>query len=171
MLYFRPFTTENLTMKAKTFTIQTITILLLLISISTRVAALSNEEKNVKAVIQLYEKALNNSDVRSVVALYAKNGVFMPSKKPTAVGLSEIETAYEHVFKALDLNIEFTYENIEEDGELAYVQTTSLGDLRIIEKDLTLKNATHRELFVLVKESGTWKISQYMFNRPKAAKK
>jgi len=170
MLYFSTFTNENTAMNINEITIRSITIFLLLIGTSTSVVALSNEENNVKLVIQQYEKALNSSDVNSIVALYAKNGVFMPSKKPTAVGLAKIKTAYQHVFKALDINVVFKYENIEEDGELAYVRTTSSGDIKIIDKKLTLKNSNHRELFVLVKEKGNWKISQYMFNRPKADK-
>jgi len=147
----------------------TITLMFVILFIfSTSALAKSADHMKIKNVIQTYEKALNGSDVKAVLSVYADDGVFMPSQKPTAVGRDQIKVAYQHVFKALDLNVTFHYDKIEQDGKIAYVRTTSMGDIKLLEKEITVKNDVHRELFVLKNQSGKWKIAQYMFNKPQS---
>ncbi|HHJ36270.1 MAG TPA: nuclear transport factor 2 family protein [Gammaproteobacteria bacterium] len=110
-----------------------------------------------------YQRALNDSATGDIVPLYSDDGIFMPSNKPTAVGGEQVKTAYQHVFKALDLNVEFHIDEIERHGEIAFVRTTSDGEIKLLEKDITIKNNS-RELFILKRIDGVWKIYRYMFN-------
>ena len=49
--------------------------------------AVSTEERQaIEATLLQYEKALNESDVKGVLELYAPDGVFMPSGAPSAIG-------------------------------------------------------------------------------------
>lgn len=118
---------------------------------------------DIKSVIRAYEKALNASDVKNVITNYTEDGVFMPSGKPTAVGKNNVRTAYQHVFKALDLNVKFHFDEIVRRGDLAFVRTTSDGKIKLLAKNITIQNKS-RELFVMKRTSGVWKIYRYMFN-------
>ncbi len=118
---------------------------------------------DIRSVIKLYEKALNGSDVNEVIKLYAQEGVFMPSGKPTSVGHSQVTKAYQHVFKALDLDVTFHFDEIVRNGDLAFVRTTSDGKIKLLEKNSTISNQS-RELFVMKRINENWKIYRYMFN-------
>jgi len=118
---------------------------------------------DIKAVIKAYEKALNASDVDDVIKNYSDDGVFMPSGKPTAVGRKNVVTAYQRVFKVLDLDVAFHIDEIIRRGDLAFVRTTSDGRIKILDKKITITNSS-RELFVMKRIDGNWKIYRYMFN-------
>ncbi len=120
-------------------------------------------ESDIKTVIKSYEKALNGSDVKEVIKLYAKDGVFMPSTKPTSTGHTQVASAYQHVFKALDLNVTFHFDEIVRKGDLAFVRTSSDGKIKLLQKNKTIENHS-RELFIMKRINGNWKIYRYMFN-------
>lgn len=118
---------------------------------------------DIKSVIKAYEKALNGSNVGDVIKNYSQDGVFMPSGKPTSVGRDNVIQAYKNVFNALDLNVEFHIDEIVRRGDLAFVRTTSDGKIKFLDKNVTIKNNS-RELFVMKRIDGDWKIYRYMFN-------
>ncbi|VAW93862.1 hypothetical protein MNBD_GAMMA23-764 [hydrothermal vent metagenome] len=120
-------------------------------------------ESDIKAVIKSYEKALNGSDIKEVVKLYAQDGVFMPSTKPTSTGHTQVASAYQYVFKALDLNVTFHFDEIVRKGDLAFVRTSSDGKIKLLQKNKTIENHS-RELFIMKRIKGNWKIYRYMFN-------
>jgi len=118
---------------------------------------------DIKALLKTYEQALNDGDVDKILSLYAKDGVFMPSEKPTTVGQAQVKVAYQHVFNDLDLDIGFNIDEIERHGDIAIVRTVSDGQIKLLKKNITVKNHT-RELFVLKRINKDWKIYRYMFN-------
>lgn len=116
-------------------------------------------------VLSTYETALNAQDTDTIVSLYADDGVFMPQHSQPQVGRESIRAAYEGVFVAITLDIEF---EIDEIGLLsdnwAFARTRSEGTVRI--------NATgdsgpeaNQELFLLQRADGkTWQIARYIFS-------
>ena len=92
----------------------------------------------------------------------------MLTEAPTAVGLEQLKAAYRHVFDAIKLNVSFKIEEIIPSGEYAYVITSSNGEVTILDKGVTLPEK-NRELFVLKKVAGDWKIARYMFNKSSRA--
>ncbi len=120
--------------------------------------------REIQAVLDRYEKALNASDVDAVIELYAVDGVFMPSSAPTAVGIESVRAAYEHVFTTIKLNIAFTVKEIIAGGSIAFARTGSRGSVTVL-ADGTTAPEENRELFVFQKEDGVWKIARYMFNK------
>ena len=121
------------------------------------------DRQQIKYLLNNYELALNASDTSKVLPLYTDDGVFMPSQKPSAVGASEVKTAYQHVFQALDLNVKFHIDEIEQYGDVAFVRTTSDGKIKLLDKNITITNNS-RELFILKRSNNKWKIYRYMFN-------
>jgi len=124
------------------------------------------EKQEIETLLFAYRDALNASDVSAVLSLYAEDGVFMPSGAPSSIGKEQIKGAYEFVFSNIELSIEFYIDEIVINGEYAYARTTSKGSTLILATGETVPEE-NRELFVLQKEKGSWKIDRYMFNKMK----
>jgi len=125
-----------------------------------------SEKAAIEKLLFSYRDALNASDVNKVLALYTNDGIFMPSSAPTAIGKEQLKNSYEYVFKNIKLNIEFFVDEIQVNGNEAFVRTISKGTTLIHANGETVSEE-NRELFVLEKENGEWKISRYMFNKMK----
>jgi len=124
----------------------------------------SNEKNEIKKLLFTYRDALNASDVNKVLPLYTEDGIFMPSGAPTSIGTEQVKGAYEFVFSNIELSIEFYVDEISINGDYAFARTTSKGSTLIHATGATVPEE-NRELFVLQKENGQWKIDRYMFNK------
>ncbi len=124
------------------------------------------EIKVIEKLLYSYRDALNASDVNKVLPLYTSDGVFMPSNAPSAIGLDQVKASYEFVFKTIQLKIEFYIDEIVVIGDFAFARTTSKGTTFIHANGQSVPEE-NRELFVLQKVNGIWKISRYMFNKMK----
>lgn len=120
--------------------------------------------KAIEATLKSYEIALNDSNTDAVVALYAQDGVFMPSEAPSAQGAEQVRAAYNHVFSNIKLDIAFSIDEIVPQGDFAFARTLSKGNVTVLAQGVTLPEE-NRELFVLKKTDGDWKIARYMFNK------
>ncbi len=126
----------------------------------------STEKLAIEKLLFSYRDALNSSDVNKVLPLYTNDGVFMPSNAPSAIGQEQVKVSYEFVFSQIRLNIEFYVDEIVVNGDYAFARTTSKGKTLIRANGETVPEE-NRELFVLQKTNGQWKISRYMFNKMK----
>lgn len=124
------------------------------------------EKTAIEKLLFSYRDALNVSDVNKVLQLYTADGVFMPSNAPSAIGQEQVKASYEFVFKTIQLKIEFSIDEIVINGDYAFARTTSKGTTLIHANGQTVPEE-NRELFVLQKVNGQWKISRYMFNKMK----
>lgn len=120
----------------------------------------------IEKALDIYFDALNKSNVGQAVGQYTEDGVFMPAGLPTATGTLELTTAYQNVFKAIQLNVTFKIEEIvSPDDSVAFVSTQSNGT-QLIHANGQKTKELNREFFVMRNESGIWKIARYMFNQP-----
>jgi uncharacterized protein (TIGR02246 family) len=126
----------------------------------------TTEKTAIEKLLFSYRDALNTSDVNKVLPLYTSDGVFMPSNAPSAIGQEQVKAAYEFVFSQIQLNIEFYIDEIVVNGDYAFARTTSKGTTLIHANKQTVAEE-NRELFVLQKTNGQWKIARYMFNKMK----
>ena len=126
----------------------------------------TSEKQEIKNLLFTYRDALNASDVSKVLPLYTVDGIFMPSGAPTSIGTEQVKGAYEFVFSNIELSIEFYIDEIIVNGNYAFARTTSKGTTLIHATGETVPEE-NRELFVLQKENGSWKINRYMFNKMK----
>ena len=127
---------------------------------------MDNEKAAIEKLLFTYRDALNASSTDKVLPLYTANGVFMPSNAPTSVGQDQVKGAYDFVFNSIQLKIEFFIDEIEVHGDIAFARTSSKGSTLIHATGETVPEE-NRELFVLQKENGQWKIARYMFNKTK----
>ena len=126
----------------------------------------TTEKTAIEKLLFSYRDALNASDVNKVLPLYTNDGVFMPSNAPSAIGQEQVKASYEFVFSQIQLNIEFYIDEIVVNGDYAFARTISKGTTLIHANGQTVAEE-NRELFVLQKTNGQWKIARYMFNKMK----
>ena len=88
----------------------------------------------------------------------------MPSEAPTSIGKEQVAQAYDFVFSQIRLPIEFFIDEIEIAGDMAFARTISRGKTDILAQNITVPQE-NRELFILQKEQGNWKIARYIFNK------
>ncbi len=145
--------------------IQTIGAAALILGSMSGAHAADLDNEKIHTLLENYEQALNAGDVSGVVKLYTEDGVFMAQHNPSAVGIDAVKTAYEAVFKAINLNVKFDIVEIKVVADdWAFARTNSAGTTTI--------NATgdqvaegNQELFVLKKtDNGNWKIARYCFS-------
>jgi uncharacterized protein (TIGR02246 family) len=121
-------------------------------------------EKAVAEVLAKYQDALNQSDTDGVMKLYAPDGVFMPQNSPSSVGAGEVRRAYDAVFKAIKLTVQF---NVAEVVEMApnwvFARTNSAGTVKVHATGAGGPEA-NQELFLFQKIGGAWKIARYCFS-------
>lgn len=126
----------------------------------------ANEKSAIEKVLLAYGDALNTADVNKVMQVYAQDGVFMPATLPTATGTAQLKESYTGIFKAIQLKVSFSIEEITVSGNVAFAQTSSKGTTLIHANGQTVPEE-NREFFFMKKENGSWKISRYMFNKAK----
>ncbi|MDU8887289.1 nuclear transport factor 2 family protein [Yeosuana sp. MJ-SS3] len=123
-------------------------------------------KQEIENLLMAYMETLNTSNAEKATSLYTKDGAFMPSGAPTAIGTENIKRAYDFVFSQIQLNLEFYIEEITIENTMAYAVTSSKGSTLIHANGETIPEE-NRELFVFEKENDTWKIARYMFNKTK----
>lgn len=124
------------------------------------------EKERIENLLGNYKKSLNNSDAKLAQSLYAKDGVFMPSGAPSAIGADNILKSYEFIFSQIKLNIEFYIDEILVEDDFAFATSSSKGTTLIQATGQTVPEE-NRELFVFEKMDGEWKIARYMFTKTK----
>ncbi len=124
------------------------------------------DKEQLHNLLMKYQEALNTSDADKAVILYTKDGIFMPSGAPSAIGTENIKGAYEFVFSNIQLNIVFHIEEIVIENNVAFAITTSKGSTMIHATGATVPEE-NRELFVFEKENCEWNIARYIFNKTK----
>src|SRR5215472_6279184 len=122
------------------------------------------DEKAIAAVLAKYQDALNQSNTDAVMKLYAADGVFMPQNSLSSVGAQAVRKAYDAVFDAIKLSVQFDIAEIRQLApDWAFARTNSAGRVKV---NATGESAAegNQELFVFQKIGGDWKIARYCFS-------
>jgi uncharacterized protein (TIGR02246 family) len=123
------------------------------------------DETAIRNVMSSYESALNASSTQAAMPLYAEDGVFMAPNNQSAVGKASVRQAYDAVFKAITLGVNFAIaELVVMSPQWAFVRTNSTGTQKINATGVTSAEA-NQELFILKKgDDGQWRIARYSFS-------
>jgi uncharacterized protein (TIGR02246 family) len=124
------------------------------------------DKQQIERLLTEYKNSLNTSDAALSQSLYAKDGVFMPTGAPSAIGSENILKSYEFIFSQIQLKIEFYIDEIVINEDFAFATTSSKGTSLIHANGQTVPEE-NRELFIFEKIDGAWKIARYMFNKTK----
>jgi uncharacterized protein (TIGR02246 family) len=126
----------------------------------------ATDKQAIEKLINEYGDAIKAASVEKVLAVFSKDGVLMAPGASTATGQDQLKGTYEYVFSAIKLDLKFTILEITIDKDYAIVRSESAGTTTVLASNQAGPDA-YRELFVVKKENGTWKIARYMYNKTK----
>jgi ketosteroid isomerase-like protein len=129
---------------------------------STNLEATEETKAQVRATIETYAALRKAGDVEGLVDLFTVRGSVMAPGHPTSTGSEELRAAYEPFRTALGLECRYEFDEILSDGQMASARTRSTGTVLRRATGET-SGASWRELFVLHRVDGRWKIAQYTF--------
>lgn len=118
--------------------------------------------------VRAYGERLNATDIPGIVALFTEDGVLMQPDAPTAVGREQLKAAYEYGLGQMHVNPMFSFDQFLVESDLAVVRTRTQVSVTLVATGEP-QSLTGRELFVLRREDGEWKIAHYMFQHTPAA--
>lgn len=118
------------------------------------------------APIEAYGAAANAADLDGVMAVFTEDAVFMGPNAPAAEGQDAVRAAYAGLFEALDLDINFIFDEARQVSEdWAFVRTRSDGTVRLLQADNAEVPNANQEIFLLQRgDDGAWRIARYIFN-------
>lgn len=117
----------------------------------------------IEKLLSLYAETLKDSDVLKIVGLYINDGIIMPNGVPLSKGTQELKATYENLFRAFQLDVSYVTDEIIITSDYAFARTHSKGNALMHANAQTIP-IDNKELFVLHKQNGQWKISHYIFN-------
>jgi uncharacterized protein (TIGR02246 family) len=125
---------------------------------------MNTDEQAVAQALRIYERVLNAADTEGVMKLYASDGVFMAQNSPSCVGADAVRHAYDAVFAAIRLNVEFRIAEVRQlapDWVLACTNSTGRVTVHATGESGSEAN---QELFVFQRIGADWKIARYCFS-------
>jgi ketosteroid isomerase-like protein len=126
-------------------------------------AAARSEQQIVYGVVHKYEQLLNSGDTNAIANLFADEGVAEWNDKPTFATRQEKIDGYRSLFKIAKFSTVFAYDTVDVYGNIAIVRTHHHVGAAVIENGKEVLDY-NREVFVLRKQEGSWKIILYTFN-------
>jgi uncharacterized protein (TIGR02246 family) len=126
----------------------------------------ATDKQAIEKLINEYGDAIKSASVEKVLAVFTKDGVLMAPGAPTATGQDQLKGTYEFVFGAIKLDLKFTILEVTIDKDYAIVRSESAGTTTVLSNNQSSPDA-YRELFVVKREAGTWKIARYMYDKTK----
>jgi ketosteroid isomerase-like protein len=129
-------------------------------------AKLKSNQEAANKIIALYVEGLNTANTNLILTLFAEDGVALWNKFPSYLTQSQRRKGYDDLFKQAKFNAVFIIDKTEIYGNIATIRTHhKIGQtIKWNGKD-TLD--LDREIFVLRRDDGHYKIILYMFNNDK----
>jgi ketosteroid isomerase-like protein len=122
-------------------------------------------QKQVKAVVARYQDGLNSSDFSKIRPVFAAHAVAEWNEKATVIGVEEMAKPYDELFKKIKFNTDFQFDAVDLYGDVAIVRTHHpVGSTEFFLADGSKKLDFNREIFILRRVNGDWKIILYTFN-------
>ena len=132
-------------------------------SIGESILSRSPMSQEINKLIDVYQQALNNADTELIRSVYADDAVFMAECYRSSEGIEDIASFFAEIFDELEFMIEFDIDNIELDHDLGFIQSRSRG--KIVSKgDEADRVEDGREIFMIKRYEGQWKIYRYISN-------
>jgi ketosteroid isomerase-like protein len=125
--------------------------------------AVKTEQQAVFDVVNRYQNALNSKDTDTIIGLFADDSVAEWNNKRTYATREQKIAGYNALFKIANFTTHFAYDAINVYGDTAVVRTHHHVGAAVIENGKKVIDL-NREVFVLRKTDGGWKIVLYTFN-------
>jgi ketosteroid isomerase-like protein len=124
---------------------------------------IGDQQRAAYAVVHQYEQYLNAGNTQGILNLFAPESVAEWNDKPTFVTRAQKQAGYDALFKIAKFSTVFGYATIDIDGDIAIVRTFHHKGATVLENGKPVPDY-NREVFILRKLNGAYKIVFYMFN-------
>jgi ketosteroid isomerase-like protein len=114
-------------------------------------------------VVHQYEQYLNAGNTEGIVDLFTPQSVAEWNDKPTFATREEKAAGYDALFKIAKFSTVFGYASIDVSGDMAVVRTFHHKGAAVLENGKQVTDF-NREVFILRKINGVYKMVFYMFN-------
>ena len=114
-------------------------------------------------IVEQYEQYLNTGNTPGILGLFAPQSVAEWNGKPTFATRAQKQAGYDALFKIAKFSTIFGYASIDIDGGMAVVRTFHHKGAAVMENGKPVPDF-NREVFILRKLNGAYKIVFYMFN-------
>ncbi len=121
------------------------------------------QQHQVYDVVHRYETLLNAGDTAGIMAMFAPDSVAEWNNRPTFATPQERKAAYDALFKEAKFSTVFGYASVEAYGDTGVVRTFHHKGATVVEGGKEVVDL-NREVFVLRRIGGEWKIVLYIFN-------
>lgn len=121
------------------------------------------EQRAAYAAVHRYEKYLNAGNTSGILDLFAPLSVAEWNDKPTFATREQKQAGYDALFKIAKFSTVFGYASIDIAGDTAIVRTFHHVGAVVLENGKAVTDY-NREVFILHKRNGVYKIVFYMFN-------
>ena len=121
------------------------------------------DQREAYDVVHRYETLLNSGDTAAILQLYAPESVAEWNDRPTAATNAERKAIYDELFKAAKFSTVFGYASVTGYGDAAVVRTFHHKGATVMEGGKEVVDL-NREVFVLHRIDGNYKIVLYIFN-------
>lgn len=128
----------------------------------TEPGAAAGDVATIRAVLESYADRMRAGDVESIVDLYTDDAVVLGPDMPTAAGRAQLTEVYRGALRAVEMDFRFTFDEVTVRGDTAVARTRTEGK-NTVRASGDVVPARYRELFVLYRQHGDWKIGRYMF--------
>lgn len=126
-------------------------------------AATIADQRLVYMLIHQYEQLLNAGNTEAIVELFTADAVIEWNNTPTFTTRQQEIDGYNALFRIAKLSTAFVYDAIDVYGNIAIVRTHHPVGAAVIVNGKSVPDY-NREVFVLRKQDGGWKILVYTFN-------
>jgi len=123
----------------------------------------AKEKSAIEKLILSFPGYLKAADISKVLPLFTSDGIVMPNNAPTVKGSEQIKGLLENVLKKMTIDVTYIIDEVVINGEYAYVRTNSKGN-NVVKANGENMPVNNRELFLVHKDKGEWKITHYMVN-------
>ena len=141
----------------------TLPLTVALLSLPNLGGAVAKRSDEVRDILGRFFHALRDGDEAAILAFYHRGSAYLPKNHPAARGLHDIARAYHELFGRVRLNVEHVIHNVDVMGDLAIVDADATGTATVLAVNATVP-VDVKQLFVMRKVEGRWKIDRYMFN-------
>lgn len=126
------------------------------------------DQSDVLRPVEQYFAALNAGDAAAMQQLFEPDGKIMPPAKDTVIGRDAIGAFFRSNFANVEFHRDLHVHDVTWDGGLGAVQCSTTGTVTVRATGKT-QNVDSREIFLVRRREGNWRIQCYMFNPPNEA--
>lgn len=122
----------------------------------------SSDIEAIRGVIDAYAQSMRAADVEAIVELYTDDAVVLGPDMEVATGRTQLADVYRGALGAVAMDFTFSFDEVTIRGDTAVARTRTDGTntVRASGDEIPCR---YRELFVLYRLPGGWKIARYMF--------